>query len=170
MATLVLSEFRCVIETDEIGDDSPYFVIFVGNADTSFSDVKRIREPQWDNDISSGKLVQVNSTVSGGIGVNSLVLVALLEEDNNPDISGQILTNIKQTMSGWYNTFFPPAGGVNQLETKLMPIFQQIIEANLSNDDVVAFARLKITTLSGNLNLLHMWGDGGYYRVRFKMT
>ena len=170
MANLVLSEFRCVTETDEIGDDSPYFVIFIGNTGTSFSDVKRLRDPQWDNNISSGKLVHVNSTVSSGVGTNSLVLVALLEEDNDPDISGQILTNIKQSMSGWYNTIFAQGGGISQMEASLKPLFKQHIEAALSNDDVVAIARLKVTTLSGNLNLLHMWGDGGYYRVRFKMA
>ena len=42
MATLVLKEFRCVIETDEVGDDSPYFVIVIGNSGSpKFSDVHR---------------------------------------------------------------------------------------------------------------------------------
>lgn len=172
MANLVLKEFRCVIETDEIGDDSPYFVIFIGNSGSpKFSDVKRIRDPQWDNNISSGNLVQVNTTVSSGVGSNTLVLVALLEEDNNPDIAGAALTNVKDWMAGVYNSFWSSGTAtVNDLEANLKPEFAKAINANLANDDIVAIARLKVTTSSGNLNLLHMWGDGGYYRVRFGMA
>ena len=172
MANLVLKEFRCVIETDEIGDDSPYFVIFIGNSGSpKFSDVKRIRDPQWDNNISSGNLVLVNTTVSGSVGMNSLVFVALLEEDNNPDIAGAALTNVKDTMTGFYNAFWASGTAtVSALEANLGQKFWDAIKANLANDDIVAIARLKITTLSGNINLLHMWGDGGYYRVRFGMA
>jgi hypothetical protein len=170
MANLILKEFRCVIETDEVGDDSPYFVIFLCNSgQPKFSDAKRMRDPAWDNNISSGELVQPNALVSGGVGMNTLVLVALLEEDNNPDIGSAALTSIKSWMSAAYDPFWANGtASLTQLEANLMPQFKSAVTSNLSNDDIVAFARLKVTTLAGNINLLHLHGDGGYYRVRFK--
>ena len=173
MANLVLKAFRCLLETDEIGDDSPYFVIFIGHAGSpKFSDVKRIRDPQWDNNVSSGKLVDnINAAVGSNVDSNTLVLVALLEEDNNPDIAGATLTNVKNWMNSVYNAFWANGSAtVTQLEASLKPEFSNAIYANLANDDVVAIARLKITTLSGNIPLLYLTGDGGQYRVRFVMT
>src|SRR5215467_9314441 len=158
MANLLLKAFRCLIETDEIGDDSPYFVIFVGHAGSpKFSDVKRIRDPQWDNNVSSGQLVtNINATIAGGVDLNTLVLVALLEEDNNPDIAGATLTNVKNWMNSVYNAFWASGtASVTQLEANLKPQFSSAIHANLPNDDVVAIARLKVTTMSGNIPLLY---------------
>lgn len=58
---LYLKEFRCVEETDEVGNDSPYFVVFVGNkSGQPFSDVVRVRDPDWDGAASTGKLFQPN--------------------------------------------------------------------------------------------------------------
>ena len=151
MANLTSKEFRCVVETDELGDDSPYFLVFLGNAgNPKFSDVKRIRNSQWDNEISTGDLVHVNTTVSGGVGMNTLVLVALLEEDNNPDIAGATLTNLKNWMASAYDAFWASGSAtLAQLEANLKPEFAKAINANLANDDVVAIARLKVKALAG---------------------
>lgn len=35
------------------------------------------------------------------------------------------------------------------------------------NDDLIDAERIRITTLAGALPLIHLHGDGGYYKVRF---
>lgn len=48
MATLVLKEMRCVVDTGESGSDSPYFIVFVGyRTNTPKCSVKVVREAQW---------------------------------------------------------------------------------------------------------------------------
>src|SRR5687768_12549591 len=90
MATLVLKNFLCREESDEPGNDSPYFLIFevkTNNLLTRNQLVAVIRRRADDEDISTGSGRRVDATVPlGEINERSVVLVALLEDDTNPDI------------------------------------------------------------------------------------
>ncbi|MES2070130.1 MAG: hypothetical protein V4488_07270 [Pseudomonadota bacterium] len=172
MANLILKEFRCVEETDEAGADSPYFVVFVGHPGKPESaDVKMIRKGEWDNEVSTGDLLVANVPVASGVDTNTLVLVALMEEDVNPDIAGTELSNVRN----WMKAVFQAFGSINgasaaQLSPLVMPEFIKALNANLTNDDVVGISRLSITTASGLLPLINFFGDGGQYKVRFNMA
>jgi hypothetical protein len=172
MANLILKEFRCVEETDEVGSDSPYFVIFVGQrGNAPISDVKTIRKDSWDNNIGSGDFRAPNITVAAGVDTSTLVIVALMEEDANPDITGGDLANVQNWMKSVFQAFGSVGGtSLTQLAAQVKPEFIKALNANITNDEIVNVQRLTITTLSGSLPLVHFFGDGGHYRVRFRMT
>src|SRR5688500_15460770 len=68
MAALKLVEFKADEETDEVGSDSPYFVFFIGKANTpETAQLVRIRQPHWDNEVDSGDLFKPNTNVAGGV-------------------------------------------------------------------------------------------------------
>ncbi|MBI4852254.1 MAG: hypothetical protein HY819_10700 [Acidobacteria bacterium] len=169
--SLVLQEFNCVEETNEVGSDSPYFVVFVGHPGiTPTSSVTTLRKESWDNEIDSGDLIKANLTVGTGVNTNTLVLVALLEEDNNPDITGADLINVQNWMQAIFQAFGSILGiSLNQLDAMVRPEFVKALNANIANDEIVAVKRLTISTSSGLLPILKFLGDGGDYRVRFRM-
>src|SRR5262245_54761153 len=88
MVTLRLTQIKCHEETDEVGWDSPYFVVFVGRGHGSgklSSDLKFLKKWNWDNEFESGTKQTFEMSVATGVEGNSLVLIAMLEEDDNPD-------------------------------------------------------------------------------------
>jgi len=168
MASLFLKEFRCVEETDEVGDDSPYFVIFVGNAGSpKHCEVKVIRRSEWDNDISSSSFRSVNQKISDGVGSSTVVLVGLMEEDNDPDITGEQLTKVRNWMTTLYDAYWVSgASSASQLADKLRPEFYRALNNYRSNDEIVGVVHQPISSTTGLQPLRHIYGDGGYYRVR----
>jgi len=171
MTNLVLQDFTCIEETDEAGWDSPYFVIFVGHPGSSaLSDVRTVRKESWDNNIGSGSVRIPNLTVASGVNSNTLVLVALIEEDVNPDITGSSLAHVQRWMNAVFGAFGQIGGiSLNQLELLVGPEFERALNANIANDDIVAVHRLGIGKASGVLPQMHFWGAGGHYAVRFRM-
>jgi hypothetical protein len=174
MATLRMLEFKCDEETDEVGDDSPYFVFFIGkgtNADEA--QLVRIRQPHWDNDVASGDLLKPYTNVAGGIDSNTLVLCALMEEDDNADIvtGNGPFKKIRNDMRTFLKAF--AAGGsssVSQIASKLIPEFRRSLNKHVTNDDLV-----DVEHLPTNINLkqhgsFSFNGDGGKYRVWFEMV
>lgn len=168
---LYLKEFRCVEETDELGNDSPYFVVFVGNkAGQPSSDVVRVRDPAWDGAAHSGKLFQPNMWVHNQVDTNSVVLVALLEEDYAPDINAGKIEVLKLLMQAKWAIY----GGWNLSNSQLAYLARSdlanYLQGLLANDEYIQTKHLTISTSVGNLPLLTFGGDGGFYRVRFHMV
>ncbi|HYP40517.1 MAG TPA: hypothetical protein VEX13_09165 [Chloroflexia bacterium] len=172
MATLKLKSFRCIEETDETGSDSPYFVIFVGRPGaTPSSDVVTIREVQWDNEVDTGDFSTTNSTVAGNVGTNAVVLVALMEEDDGPNVIGSgMLAHIKQVMNVWFNPLAASNLTPQQIAFQILPTFRMMLDVFNGNDEIVSVKSLRVTTLSGNLAPLSLNGDGGRYQVQFSMN
>lgn len=170
MANLILKSFKCVEETDEIGSDSPYFVIFHGNpTNPTAAKVRRIRKQAWDTTVDSGETVQANSLAADGVSTSSIVLVAFMEEDNDPDFSSGDLTSIENNMRTFFTAF--SASGTtppNKLTAQMTLEFIKALIPRIENDDLCGIAPLKITTTSGLLPLLQFTGDGGMYRVQFR--
>jgi hypothetical protein len=171
MASLILQSFKCVEETDEVGSDSPYFVIFHGDpTNPSAARVRKVRKQAWDGTVDSGETVQANSTVVGnGVSARSVVLAAFMEEDNDSDISAGDLTAIENHMRTVFTAF--SASGTAPLNLLTMQMTMEFIKAlipRIENDDLCGLAPLKITNTAGLLPALRFTGDGGDYRVQFK--
>jgi len=179
VAKLILSEFRCDAETNEVGDDSPYFVIFFGDPsnklDPSVNKVKTIRKDMWDNETHTGKLWQPEMVVGGYVDPSRLVLVALMEEDNSCDLVGDALQQINEWMRPTFAAHAVQGKTLAALATEMIDEFEQAIEAYRTNDDLVQVLRLPIKSpselnASGQLPLLWFNGDGGKYHVRFRVV
>jgi hypothetical protein len=171
MAKLTLKEFRCLEETDEIGSDSPYFLVFVGDATlgNAQSDVKRIRRGEWDDNVDTGELFQPNATVTDGFKLD-FVLVAMMEEDWDPDIGGQTLTQVRNWMHAAFDGLASATGFVDSnIAGIVREEFEKVIKLKCSNDEYLGVKRLSLSAQNGLLPLLNFQGDGGRYRVRFAL-
>ncbi len=168
---LYLKEFRCVVETDEGGNDSPYFLVFVGNrSQENHTDVVRLRMPAWDGEAYSGKLFSPNLWAHNHVDGNTAVVVALLEEDWDPDIGDVGLTVLRTLMKAKWNAYKDWNLTTAQRATLMAGHLAAYTKDLLSNDEFIQAKTLAITTGSGDLPLLDFYGDGGHYRVRFKMV
>jgi len=173
MPTLILEEFHCIVETDEAGWDSPYFIVFVGQRTGNIPtcDVYTIRQDSWDNDIGSGDSRKVNFTIPTEVDTDTLVFVALMEEDDNADITGRDLANVRDWMKAMFQAFGSVNGlPFNQLGSKMYKEFNNAIAANITDDDCVAVQRVIIPDSLGPIRAVNFWGVGGRYWVRFRLV
>lgn len=171
MASLILKSFKCDKETSEIGNDSPYFVFFLGRPNQASSGIlKRIRQPHWDNDVSedSGYLYQPGATVATGVDANTVVLCALMEEDNDADLApgNGAFKKVQQHMREYLG-----ANGANEsaaaVAGKLLPNFAQELATHTVNDDIVAIVPIPLNINLEQHGSFKFSGDGGSYRVWF---
>lgn len=174
MARLHLKEFRCVEETDEAGDDSPYFLIFIGNSGSpKFSVVELVRRPEWDDAVSKGQLKQPDALVNSFVGAGkSVVIVALMEEDGSTDFAGATLQSLRSRMFSAYQDIWSKRAG-NQIQGDaglLRAEFIAALQALKGNDDRVGVEILNVNTNAGFLPLLNINGQGGRYSVRFRIA
>jgi hypothetical protein len=169
---LYLKELRCVKETEgEWGNDSPYFVVFVGNlAGNPSSDVVRKRDPAWDGQAYSGKLFTPNLLVHTQVGTNSVVVVAMVEEDDNADIGTAQLTTLKMLMQAKFQYYSSWNLTLAQRASLMSGHLSTYVKDLLGNDDFIQSRHLPIASEVGDLPLLDFYGDGGHYRVRFNMV
>lgn len=170
MATLVLKEFRCVEESDEVGWDSPYFVVFEGDPTRPGAEagVTVVRRESWDNEIESGSFRAPNAVVAKDVGTGHLVLCALMEEDNDPDVAGIVSLAVQHWMSGVFDAYRASgSASATELAAKLKPEFRRALEKVRSNDEILGVVHVPVTTTAGLLPLRNFYGDGGHYRVRF---
>lgn len=173
MAKLVLKEFRCVIDTNETGAESPYFLVFVGDLETGQTELKMIRQGNWHNEVDQGELWTVNAPVVSGFSFkpkSTLILVALIEEDENLDINNFEKDNmIKPLLAAKFKSFkdsgstIVTAGIVSGVKST----FQAALALTLSNDDNMGIKRLTPNGQVGKQPLLNYFADTGHYRVRF---
>ena len=174
MSKLILRRFRCREETDEVGDDSPYFLVFHGRArqgsTSASSSVKLVRKSAWDHTVAEGELIIANMTVLDPLSVD-LVLVAMMEEDHGTDFSGAQLERLR----GWICPFFNGlADAVASLDSKLLGLvrdeFRRGIRALNSNDDLITVRTVVGPGVAMPPPLLRFAGDGGRYDVRFAVN
>lgn len=175
---LLLKAVHCVIDTDEDGGESPYFLITVGKrgaAPKLFHTLVRL--PEWDNQFNKGtrKTTQqlvASSEISGcpALDANTLVLVSLIEEDVNCDLSPGTVNFINSVMMVHWLRY----GGnefanltTAQVAELMILRLRPFLEGCIDNDDLMGVKHLPLTTLNGDLDLLTYVGDDGKYRVRF---
>jgi hypothetical protein len=173
MATLVLKQFRCLEESDEVGDDSPYFVVFEGNPSRTAAeaDLVVVRRESWDNEISSGSLRSPEAVIAKEVGTNHVVLCALMEEDDDCDIAGAALGYVRNWMRAVFDAYRASgSASAADIAKKLKPEFRRALGEARSDDDILGVVHVPVTTADGLLPLRYFYGDGGCYRVRFETT
>ena len=172
MATLILKEFRCLVATEDSGD-SPYFLVFQGDKTRPAAEAKlvKVRREAWDDQgFDDNQYQAVHQKIATSVEPGHIVVTALMEEDDGPDISGDEFTyvqdRLRQTFEDARNNGTASAGAIRNA---LKPAFRAALMVARTNDDIVGVAGVSVNVASGNLPLVYFYGDGGAYRVRFTM-
>lgn len=154
--------FWCDEETSEASSsDSPYFLVYAGDAQPQTSVVQRVRRQSWDDNVDAGEPARTaNITFPTGMSFD-LVLIALLEEDWDPD-SG-LAGNVQNWMQNLNGLLQPGIGGDANVINIVRQEFKKAINNFLSNDDLIDIRRFTPPQTR------HFWGGGGHYRVRFEV-
>jgi hypothetical protein len=170
MGTLILTDFQCVEETNEIGSDGPYFVFFIGKgSDPAAAQVVTIRQPQWDERVDKGDVFHPNATVSS-VDDNTLVLCALMEEDFRTDITTgtgafrRLQAQMRPMLAAHDASGATP---VAQLAQQLIPEYRKALDANRTNDDLVDVVHVPTNIDLQQHGAFRMEGGGGSYLVWF---
>lgn len=151
--------FWCDDVTGVSGSDSPYFLVYAGDAQNTKSVVKRVRKSSWDDNVDAGEPARSATVSFPELSSLDLVMVALLEEDWDPD------ENLASKVHGWMDNL----DGLifaSQSDGNVRKIFRdefiKAIKNKSDNDDLVNAHRFSV---SGTVK--HYFGDGGHYRVKF---
>ncbi|KAK0039412.1 hypothetical protein Bpfe_031165 [Biomphalaria pfeifferi] len=153
--------FWCDDVTGLSGSDSPYFLVYAGDAKKSKSVVKRVRKSSWDDNVDAGEPARSATVSFPELTSLDLVMVALLEEDWDPD------ENLALKVHGWMDNLdnllpvFQTGTGGN-VATIFREEFIKAIKNKSDNDDLVNAHRFVPST-----GTKHYFGDGGHYRVKF---
>ncbi len=171
MSKLVLKRFRCIEESDEIGDDSPYFLVFHGKVHqgnmAASSGVKLVRKSAWDNTVAQGDLINANMTVLNPLSAD-LVLAAMMEEDDGTDFAGFGLLVLQQWICPFFNSLGNAISGMDGTVANIVRTeFKRGINALDSNDDLIQVRTVVGPGIAGQPPLLRFAGDGARYDVRF---
>ncbi len=180
MTKLILKRFQCAIETDEVGADSPYFMTFVGDIATGVTSIKMTRQGNWHNEVDAGEIWSVNETVAQGFGFvpnKTVVLCAVVEEDDGVDITSNELGAIEGAVKGMLNQF--RATGSTTVTNKVRndlagamrgAILLHALSSAGGQDDIVGVKALALNGKAGEQSLVTVNGDGGRYRVRYAVA
>lgn len=172
---LMLTQLKCLTETDEDGNDSPYLMVFMGLRSSTAGvpasgKLFRVRDPAWDGAFHSGKTVNTKQIVSEAEAGGFFAFVTLVEEDFDPDLaSGGFLQALLLTQ--WQ--IYGGAGWANLTSGQLQQIFRgkmaTLVQASLSNDEYIQTKSFVVPTVTTETALtpLSFSGDGGSYSVTF---
>ncbi len=180
MSKLIFKRFQCVVETDEIGTDSPYFLTFVGDIGTGATSIKMTRQGNWHNEVDQGEVWTVNETVSQGFGYvpnKTVVLSALVEEDEGVDITSAEVNAIEAAVRHKLNQFRATGSTTvttlvrNGLaKTMRSAILLHLLSSSGASDDIVGVKPLLLNGSSGEQAVVTITGDGGRYKLRDAMA
>lgn len=179
MSKLILKRFHCVVETNEIGADSPYFLTFVGDiTGQQPPHIKMTRQGNWENEVDQGEIWTVNETVADGFNFldskKTVVICGMVEEDEGLDITSAELNNVKNLVQSKLDVLKATGsntvtGFVRSELAKSMRV--GIVAALLTNsgakDDIVNCAGLALNNATGEQALVKLYGDGGKYHLRY---
>jgi hypothetical protein len=184
MASLVVDALRCITETDEAGSDDIYTVTFRSNTIKPFDSNIGVRGPGtlW-TDFDSGNVELTDVTIAT-YRPDAVYVVMLVERDNDRDINGDEVLGAwrAQTHAVWVGEMFsllgPSPGPASESQRAVAA--QRIVSAMLGlaslyldfpkgNDDVIDIPK-RIRIAPGQSVLEEFYGDGGHYRIRFKVV
>lgn len=155
--------FWCDEETGESSpSDSPYFLVYVGDGQKLKSVVKRVRKESWDDNVDAGEPARSATVSFPEVSKFDLVMVALLEEDWDPDagLAGKV-HNWMDNLDGLLQVFRTSTGGsvVNIFREE----FKKAIENLADNDDLIDVRRFASSGATRSF-----FTGGGHYRVKFE--
>ena len=176
MSKLILKRFACVVETDEIGADSPYFLTFVGDIASGKTSIKLTRQGNWHNEVDQGETWIVNEQVADGfdfVASKTVVLCGMVEEDEGIDISPEEVGAIKFVLNQRLNQFRATGSTTvtslirSNMVNRMLGAISGMLGGAGASDDLVAVKALALNGNLGEQSIVTLIGDGGRYRVRY---
>ena len=166
--TLKLDRVQCIEETDEIGGDSPYVLVYATSPTNSgVVRIGRWGPGGWDGNVNTGETYYPNGTIATGVQAGWTLWTVLMEEDDGNDISSGDLAYIDSMMWNQWQVSFWQSGVLQQLN--MMMTFLNAIDEVTGNDDTVAIRVFPISGSSAGTSI-NFTGDGGNYTLRFKLV
>ena len=199
MATkLTFQHFICEKGTSEIGDESPYFLTWVGNVRDNVSTLRYTRQAVWNDNVPENPdgIWQVDEVVTNGIDLSpskTLALALMIEEDEGADLSKNeatkvdstdSLTSVREKMAQLLNTHFQNDSNIqdSNVVRNFQLTFASAVRGFLDNpvgnqDDLMEdpekgiLAARKIDRAASNKKPEVVFRDhsGGRYRARYKI-
>jgi hypothetical protein len=170
MATLILTDFQCVDETNEIGSDSPYFVFFIGKGgDAGAAKLVTVRGPGWDERVDQGDILHPKMAVDE-VDRDTLVLCALMEEDLGTDVTTGTgaFRKVRDHMRTLLSTVAASGSfSVEQLAESLMPELRREILSHRINDDLIDVIHVPTDIDPRAHGSFSMQDSGAHYLVWF---
>lgn len=165
---LYLDTLHCLQQRDLPFDaDSPYLLLFAGQPGPQpEADVIRVTSPDWHQRTRSGRLHLARTWLHHDLRADSVLLVALLEQNWKLDIHDSALQTLRDTMRQHWSACarrIAPAG----LPLAARLAFDRQIGRLLRNDALIQIRHLPLTTLHGKLPALAFSGRHARYRAGF---
>ncbi|MBB5867132.1 hypothetical protein F4553_000511 [Allocatelliglobosispora scoriae] len=165
-SSLRVATVECDEETDEIGDDSPYFLVFAASpTNPNATAFGKWGPGGWDNEVATGDIYHPNATIVSGVSSGWLIISLMLEEDDGNDLTASEITSIGNNMYNQYQISFYKAQA-----TKISELRSTIVGTTgmyLGNDDMVASSG---NTVAAGGTPVHYVGDGGNYWVTYSLV
>ncbi len=157
-ASLKVASVQCYEETDEIGNDSPYFMVFAASlTNPSATAFGKWGPGSLDNNVASGSIFYPGASIIGSVPSGWVLISIMMEEDDGNDMSSLELQNIGNNMHNYYQIWFGSPFMASQMRAMLI----SMADDYSTNDDIVATASSSVGDLVAYV------GDGGNYRVRY---
>ncbi|MEV7807677.1 hypothetical protein AB0O28_32480 [Microbispora sp. NPDC088329] len=164
---LRFEEFKCYMASAEDGDDSPYFVVFVGRPDGT-NMTTRVRKSWWDDNVDTGYVSKPQHLVTSYAPVDSLVVVTLVEEDVNPDLGQSEIDSLAFAMNNYWQAYRHADKAYTS--EKMRKAMSASLDARLANDDFIGTDSEWVTTQSGWLPRLEFDDHSSLYRAWLRMA
>ena len=185
MSSLVIDAVRCREETDEIGSDDVYVVVFRGDPKAPFGSNVGVHGPGsvW-SDFDTTEFEGTDVPIAKFFP-DPVYVVMLVEEDNARDISGAEVIGAWKSQLGlvWrgamlslaFGNSLPPspaaaAAAAQNIAQAMLGLASVYMELPKGNDDPIGNPQQVVITPANTTPLLHFHGAGGYYRIRFKVA
>lgn len=166
MSTLYATKLWCSEETDEVGFDDIYLVVFVGRPSAPSFVVCPGPGDYWDS-METGDKRNWWIKIYENYNPENLHLVALMEKDSGKDIAGLNAKLVEARMVKLYKDFTQaiPSASNDDLAQLLIPELKDAINDYRTNDERLTTRHVLLGS-SGSV-----WGkftgDGGKYWVQF---
>ena len=171
MASLVVDRVHCVQESDEVGSDDIYMVVFRGNTTLPFNSNLGVQAPAFWRDFDEGETSNTDRVIATFVP-GAVYVVMLVEEDNDRDIAGDVIDFWRsQTDLTWKAQMIAgakPADAAQAIKTTMSGLASVFMEFPKGNDDVIEVGR--IIAAPGVPTTRHFKGDGADYEITFKVV
>ena len=165
---LEVGRITCIEESDEIGDDDIYLVVFLVRAgkETKLNIVGP--GPAWRN-FSTGDSRGQDITLDGGAEFSTVYFVAMIECDNGKDIAGITKLRLEAALKHNFEAF---GSDIRRFKKEA----KKSLDNALGNDDIIegphglphAFQTVQLSANERKKTIVFK-GDGAEYHVKFKM-
>jgi hypothetical protein len=172
MASLIVNQVHTVLESDEIGSDDVYMVVFRGNIKEPYDSNIGVHAPDYWRNRDSGDIADTDRPIAAFVQ-GAVYVVMLVEQDHGRDISGDAVIGAfkYQTNLTWKASMFAgatPAAAAQAVIDTMNGLASIFMEFPKGNDDVLGVQRVIAAPGVPGVNLFK--GDGGIYAVWFKVA